>query len=380
MKCHHPFLPQQSVDCDEIHRNVSNDIPSADWKSNALLQEISRFDMNVQTENGSIFEGQQSVAPNKYEDTFGDLQQNNAIVQGEWANAILSSEELTQVYEYGKKGLEQISKCIYDILPMDSIANCLSYLSPSNQYISQLENRTIRKGNKTWRGNNTCGHTALAMLLLSRCSRILLYPTIAQKLIDEEKTQKNQIELVEDMASDPNALSENLVQLYDVAYGSSVALQNLANDILVNVNKPLLEQEHYGSRSGFKKGWNAERILTQEKYKGKNVILSTGLTGSGHFIVLQQVYSDGITVHDPYGAKITRNCYLTQNKKARTIRSLAKNRQNNDILTRRFSKNHKRSELLQLDPKDSLPSNIGENVFFSWEECDAYKIGCVITG
>ena len=191
-------------------------------------------------------------------------------------------------------------------------------------------------------------------------------------------SKKSKDVLIKEMIANPNVLSENLVYLYNSTIGSSAVLKTLGDEILSAVDKEQLSRESYGDGSAFAKGWDAKKILTQDKYRGKTAILSTGMTGSGHFVVLQQVHSDGITIHDPYGAKISS--HLNESKTAKSLRSLANKPVSKEILERRFSKNGRLPSLMKIDPKEALPSDIGENVFFSWAECDAYKIGCVVTG
>lgn len=133
-----------------------------------------------------------------------------------------------------------------------------------------------------------------------------------------------------------------------------------------------------------KQPWTEKTILSPTYYKsvlkpalehGAAIMLSTLLTG-GHIVLLVDIVEDGIIINDPYGLILSKKSeYLINGALKKWMQRKILN--NSDIIVRRLKYNQELLGKLQKPESlgDTLPQNMGERNFFSWEEVEKYAIG-----
>ncbi|MEL6348792.1 MAG: hypothetical protein AAFV53_37150 [Myxococcota bacterium] len=227
---------------------------------------------------------------------------------------------------------------------------------------------------KTWYGDITCGHTSLAMVLREQIPEERLYPAVATLLIRRGKSNLAHDALVADLKSHPNRLSEVLVDLYTMYYGSSTELMDITEAILEvsGDDRGTMRHEAPAGEDRFS--------FIQETAQEKS-ILSTQLTGSGgHFIVLDRILSDGIVVNDPFGMSMAENNPTTKKYALNGGNpGIVRRSESEDILARRTRESGRFDELMAAREEKRLPQDMGRQVFFGAEELGPLKIGTYIT-
>ena len=132
---------------------------------------------------------------------------------------------------------------------------------------------------------------------------------------------------------------------------------------LRSVNKSRLNVKGFELRSELLKA-----VAKPALDRGDAIVLSTGLTGAGHMVLLVDVLSDGVLLNDPYGAKLPW-------RKAPYLKNGARPKKPDtpEHLRERFKHN---PTLHQACIDRETRANWGERVFYNWTEVDKlFKIG-----
>jgi Putative peptidoglycan binding domain len=220
--------------------------------------------------------------------------------------------------------------------------------------------------------NGTCNVTSAAMQLIGLLDG------------DKDKVMATAINILKGLgkkagASDP--LEEVLRQICAAKGWSITSIPNMAQ--LASLFKDIAGKIQTfgtgakGALPAFKQGdykTSFETVLKPELEKGAEIIFSTALSGSGHIIFLLAVRSDGILVHDPYGAHVGEG-YV---RNGDPISKGASFKVNPKDTASRFKYNpalKTEIDALIAANKGVFPQKMGTKNFYSWAEVDKYDIG-----
>lgn len=108
---------------------------------------------------------------------------------------------------------------------------------------------------------------------------------------------------------------------------------------------------------------------------GGSAIMGTYTTKGGHIVTLVAVDADGIVINDPYGLVLGKNAYLRNGDPRTAAKATFDNFPDaKNVLARRAKVNPVHLTALEVT-STNLPGNMGERVYFNWEEVMAMEIG-----
>jgi hypothetical protein len=227
-------------------------------------------------------------------------------------------------------------------------------------YLDQRDNASEQTPNgSTVAGDAQCSPTSMAMVILQRVGRdgFAAAASAAFAEIGQPRTP-------EELSGDPeHVVWDWIYARSEEQWKAAVGTAGWVANVAIHKQSLVMEAtiESFCDIEAQVISDNGDTRALLEQIDGLPAVCSTNLTGAGHVVVLTGVRSDGVLVDDPYGAR-TSSGYL---RNGTTIQD------EGAPPSHRFKERPELAGASTTEPR----SDWGDDVFFDWDEVEAWDIG-----